>query len=1514
MNTTFLMRASFLLRLLLLLGLGVVGAEVGAQQTPWMGLVGSTTATTTKGAGEIQTKAPCTNDAGDISQIIVDQLSNTSLPQGGSLPFSAFDNVRDTIFLCRGDGITLDLDSGSIDVSGDPNPLTEPGVAWGAYDCPPTISGTTLGDLESDSCNNINSGGPLQQGSLLFFNPVDFEGGNFDLAVENSVDYDIPLIFADQSGRRQPKVLYLAPVTVDGIDNDPFSNEEGYVIETNPAPAPDEGQTCTNARIDQALAIGWLNEIEVVNDFQSSSDCSGSFTLQGGVSELRGTGGYIITITNQTTGAEAVTDLPGESYMSGDVVTYSVPEPGDYLIEIEDGISCSGSTVINHPVGACAGAEPPAADPVNLSVSINPVTCAGDDDGALNIGVTGGVPPYTVTYTRTNPTPQVTNSGTITTDGGTFRFDGLRAGFYDLTVTDADGDQATSNGIRIEEGNPFTADIEIAPGGQCNASNQATLVAVVNVDGNRLTDPAAEGYEIAWSTGETTDTITVTPNRQYTLTVTNTNSGCIASESTTPAQPGSLLIDIDRSDTDPATCSGSEDGTINIQATGGTKPTDGYRFVWSDGVEQTGDDATRTSLNPGDYTVEVFDANGCTDSRTFTVAAEKTLVLTLDSTNVTCFGDEDGTISVSASTEGAGADLPYSVTVQDTLGNEVRATTTLPGNGATPEVFSNFGPGTYVVILQDDDPEMCETRDTVTIIEPELLEITNVATQDVTCPDGAGSATVNVTGGTAPYIYRFVNDSIRAPSDTTTVFDSTTVTFDSTTIDSITMMSLDTIGELQADTNYYVIVTDANGCVDTMTFQIASPPQAFVNPIVTDFISCPGDSDGQLTVLADPPPGDSITITGYTWYRLGPDGGLGEEIDIGRTTSADLTVGGYVVEVATSNECTSFGFGQVASPGLVQLDSAVVIDPSCRSDENGSIFLYPSGGTPYEDGSYDVFFNGSDTPVRDSIFNGLAAGTYNVRISDANGCQPALDTTFTIEEPEGIIGEFTVIEDVSCPSDEVMDGSATFVASLSDGTPATFDFIWSTGDTIRGVTSSTQTGLARGPITVTVTDGICPQVFTDTIGSPDDFAFETDVTDASCNGVNDGSATVTVTGGTPGYTFDWVDRTESSGELDSLAAGLYQLVVTDANGCEADTVAVVVNQPDPLTLSIDQDLTTPLVTCAGDEDGVLAVFVSSINNNPLADNPYRWSDNVEDNDDEVARNLAPGTYTVSVTDVQGCQDSLTYTIVEPQPIVFAVEDIAAPLCFGETTSILIDTVLGGQASGPEDYTFTLNNDGFLIPVDQPGTAFAGQTIVTVFDSVGCSVEDTFDIQQPEEILIDLPERIIVELGDSLQQLNPVVTPTNGNYTYEWTPPVQLSNDSIRSPFINPIFDQEYTFTVTDENGCQAIDDILVLVDANRNIYIPNAFSPDQDGRNDDFRIYACRGVVGINSVAIYNRWGGLVHEDSNIAADCLAGTLLWNGLSNGDEPMGSGVYVYVVQVTFLDGVQLTYRGDIAIVR
>ena len=128
--------------------------------------------------------------------------------------------------------------------------------------------------------------------------------------------------------------------------------------------------------------------------------------------------------------------------------------------------------------------------------------------------------------------------------------------------------------------------------------------------------------------------------------------------------------------------------------------------------------------------------------------------------------------------------------------------------------------------------------------------------------------------------------------------------------------------------------------------------------------------------------------------------------------------------------------------------------------------------------------------------------------------------------------------------------------------------------------------------------------------------------------------------------------------------------------------------------------------------------------------------------------------------------------------------------------------------------------------------------------------------------------------------------------------------------MSPIEDIVYSLTVVDTNGCEGFDDVLIEVDKNRNVYIPNTFTPNGDGTNDVFRVYAGVGVNRITKFQVFDRWGESVFEATDLIPNDL-GPDGWDGTFKG-EFMNPGVFIYLIEVEFVDGVVLLYRGDITL--
>ena len=1501
----------------------------------------------------------CTSDAGTINSF-------------GPLIGQSNDIMPDTIFLCLGDTLFIDHNDDQ-DLSGDPNMLTPGGIGYAFFNCLPTTTGPDTAAIKNDPCTlddgNATYGFYVYTGNTLSGDVPFFNDGNLQNAFNGGA----------------PAIYHFAPITFDALFAGSLAEYEG-----NPV-----GE-CVNLRSDQAFAVAYLNEIVISQVVMTG--CQGSFRVRGGLSELDNSDYTSIAIYRQDD-PTVTGSVIGGPFDHDDLVGFTVPGPGTYIIEVEDGKSCGGSA-ITPAITACdavtfglpltnmlPGTNECVAltvgnfinlisaqfsvnwDPTILSISgvqgfnpmvpdlnvgnfgwqnfptpngiapgimtfswsdntfagvtladeaiffeicfdvigqlddcsplditENPVafevvdnnsqqiqlipdngkalvtdnpffvliqqdslTCPSFDDGSFTITVDQGVAPYrfswnTVPLSGPNSAPVV-----IANDGGSATVSNLASGSYQITITDATvPNQIVIDTIEVLAGPVLGITIrDTVP--TCFGLSDGSLAFLPTSDGLPITNPGPE-YTFNWSVpnGVTnpgnTFYIDNIRSGSYGITVTDP-AGCQEIALIPLGQPPALRVLNSNTFITDASCTGGQDGEITITASGGTTANGNYTFNWSTGLNIQASTTTIINLNPGQYCVTVTDDNGCTIQQCYTVGAVKVLSVNENITDVLCNGDATGAILVNGNTAGAPADTPYSFA----WSMNAPAATNTP---LTSQITGLIA-GSYSVTMTDASAAGCRVIDTFTVSEPLPLTAQVLNFTNETCIVGSdGSVTLGVTGGTAPYTYSWSHDA----------------------------MLTDSIATNLSAGNYTIDITDANMCTTQISQMISAPTPPLVTSLADDAVTCADDQDGNLLVQVTPAPGTNIQSIVWSTGQMGP-------------AITNLSPGEYIVTITADNFCVTIDTALVTAPAPILLDSTQIRRPSCPGVADGQISVFASGGTP----PYRYSWAHLAMPTTQNPITSLVAGNYTLVIFDANDCSSE-QFVITVEDAPTINVVFSNVTDTSCPDDNTCDAMATATASYSDGSPGDFIFTWNSGEMTNGGLTSTAVQLCEGTQTLNVIGGLCGVNVEFTINAPAPIVVDTEITPVSCNGDTDGSITIDPMGGTGPYTYFWVETNETTANISNLSARPYTAVITDANNCTF-TQTVVVDQPAVLTLAIDQVTTTDQVTCAGDTDGVIAVTTTGGNVNPA--NPYQfiWSNNATG---AINANLAAGTYSVTVTDFKGCMDDLSFTIGEPDPLVFTLEPIEPPLCFGDPTFIVIDTVFGGANNPFEEYTFMVDNNGLSFSVLQPATVFAGDHIVTVEDINGCTEELDVTIASPGQIQIIIESPIVVELGDSTVQLLPTITP-GGSYSYLWTPAEFLSSDTIRDPFVFPGRSLEYNLTVVNENGCTASQTVFVELDANRNVYIPNIFSPNGDGRNDDFAVFSCLGVQRINSARLFDRWGGLLYEGTLLDPDCLNGTKLWDGSKNG-ETMSPGVYVYVIEIEFLDGVVLTYRGDVTLLR
>ncbi|MCB0641412.1 MAG: gliding motility-associated C-terminal domain-containing protein, partial [Phaeodactylibacter sp.] len=540
-------------------------------------------------------------------------------------------------------------------------------------------------------------------------------------------------------------------------------------------------------------------------------------------------------------------------------------------------------------------------------------------------------------------------------------------------------------------------------------------------------------------------------------------------------------------------------------------------------------------------------------------------------------------------------------------------------------------------------------------------------------------------------------------------------------------------------------------------------------------------------------------------------------------------------------------------------------------------------------------------------------------ITDANGC-PSLELTIPLDDPPSIEIDFTAISPVSCFQNQGQpcDGMATATASYSDGTAGTFNFSWSSGENELGVMSSTAMELCQDQQEVVVSDGTCSVTASIFIPAPAILAVgDDDLNNPSCFGSTDGSVSVTATGGTGPYTYNWATMDVGS-TISNIGAGSYAVTITDNNMCEVTYIATL-TQPAPLVGSLVSTGTVDSVSCFGEADAVVTVTAQggNIPTSPILN--FEWDPAIvpSPGNTDQATGLAAGTYSVTVSDILGCSDVVDFNISAPPPIQFDLGEVAGILCPGGTTSITVDTAFGGNGFNNLWYNFSVDN-ATGVPLGLPIEVFAGTHIITVTEVAGsgCSADTTIFIHAPADIILEYPPVVVVELGDSVILEPDALILAAPLDSIVWTPTTYLTFDSLNllEPQVRPIESTAYTIQAFDINGCLVLAEVYVDVDKNRNVYIPNIFSPNGDGLNDYFQPFTGTGVVEVSNFEIYDRWGEQVHLARQIPPlRDEQPAYAWDGTFNGQK-MNPGVYVYLIEVVFEDGQILLYRGSVTLIR
>jgi gliding motility-associated-like protein len=781
----------------------------------------------------------------------------------------------------------------------------------------------------------------------------------------------------------------------------------------------------------------------------------------------------------------------------------------------------------------------------------------------------------------------------------------------------------------------------------------------------------------------------------------------------------------------------------------------------------------------------------------------------------------------------------------------------------------------------------CYNVGTLNLLEP-YTEVAFYFNQFISCP-GANDAqiTLALTDGEDPpyyyYIMRDLTDTVYEGPLPPQSFPPVPVHIDSV-----------------APGEYLLIVEDANGCKLPEIRTLFDAPVTEVKFGKSDYsgynISCEAYSDGSIWVSSirsyymDGT--DTVFVTNvapYTYQWTASDGG----VITGSSTEnnlVDVPAGTYHLTVTTSKGCT-FQFTEVLTEpdGIDLLGEDVSLSPdgnyqiSCYGRNDGYIDLQFDGGT----GAYAYSWTGPETfTAATASITGLYHGTYDLTVTDANGCHRYYQ--YVLNEPDSV--GISVIKsltgdglyNISCNGE---DGQIDITVTGGSG-PGTYGYDWKNDSNPEWSSNLEDLSVKAGSYRVYVTDANgCTTDRGVELTQPLPLAVSVAISDITCltaPAYNDGAIDLTVEGGKSPYSYMWTGPsgyTATEQDISGLTSGDYNVRVTDDYGCIIDANAQL-SLPEPLTVDrILSDYNGFNVSCLGRADGWLKVVPVT----GTAPYQYSWSgpDGYTATDTDSIYSLREGPYTVSVTDNNLCNTIVETTLVSPGQLSLTIIKQTSEggnyniNCNGEAAGRVDLTAV--NAAGTASYLWSDGGAG-----SSRDDLRAAEYEVIVTDGNGCSADTTLTLTEPDPLNISfsMVSPYCPESTDG--RIFAGVTGGEGVYSFLW-------NSGHTTQEITGLTSGLYIVDVSDYNGCSATDSLTLAPLNDRCVGIPNAFSPDGDGINE-YWVISMISLYPQAEVVILNRWGEMVWKSEKGYPDP------WDGRASNGRALPMDSYHYAIDL------------------
>jgi gliding motility-associated-like protein len=958
---------------------------------------------------------------------------------------------------------------------------------------------------------------------------------------------------------------------------------------------------------------------------------------------------------------------------------------------------------------------------------------------------------------NTNCTAPYNGAVSLTSNGSSFVWSNgattqnlstVSAGTYTVTVTAANG---CTNTASATVGDAFT------PPTITMGAPLANTACVAPFNGSvAVTAPTGVGVGYLWSTSATTAGITAANGGTYTVTVTGTN-GCTNTSSATIANTPTLPT-ASASATDNTNCAAPYNGAVSLTSNGSS-------FVWSNGATTQ----NLSALQSGTFTVTVTAANGCTNTASATVANNSAApVITMGSptANTACAAPFNGSVAVTAPT-GAGITYAwstgattagitaanggtYTVTVTAAGGCTNTATATIANNPTLPTITMG-APTANTACAAPYTGAVAVTAPTGAGVG--YLWSTSATTAGITAANG-GTYTVTVTAvnGCTNTSSATIANTPTLPTASASATNNTNCTAPYNGAVSLTSNGSSFVWSNGATTQnlstvsagtYTVTVTAANGCTNTASATVAdafTPPTITMGAPVAN-TACVAPFNGSVAVTA--PTGVGIS---YAW-------------NTGETTVglSNVDAGTYTVTVTAANGCTNTSSATIANtPTLPTASASATNNTNCTAPYNGAVSLTSNG-------SSFVWSNGATTQNLSTV----SAGTYTVTVTAANGCTNTASATVSDAFTPPTITMGAPVANTACVAP--FNGSVAVTAPTGVG----ISYAWNTGETTVGLSN-----VDAGTYTVTVTAANgCTNTSSATIANTPTLptASASATNNTNCTAPYNGAVSLT----SNGSSFVWSNGATTQ-NLSTVSAGTYTVTVTAANGCTNTASATVGDAFTPPTITMGAPLAN--TACVAPFNGSVAVTAPT-----GVGISYVW------NTGETTAGLSnvdAGTYTVTVTDINGCSNSALVLISNNIPLITA------------TPNVLDNTNCVAPFNG--SITLVTNGSNFTWSTGDNSQDLTniggGSYTVTVTDANGCSTTATATISDPAiptASATSNPTTCGLDNGSINLSISNISTPV-----YSW------SNGAISEDLTN-IASGSYTVTITGDGSCSATTSVDV---------------------------------------------------------------------------------------------------------